>query len=736
MFRGLASILGNAYDIKVFGSQQADETVAFLDAVNGQVIQRCEGHADWVFSLSWSPSGRLLASGSDDKTVRLWESDSGICARVLEGHESEVRVVAFSPCGERLVSASSDDFMLHLWDTDNWTERSHWCSHGDGEDKAKNGVLIAAAWSPDGTSLASAESVELEDDKVQLIIRVRDIVMALERRTWRLEAIENKPLFCFGLAWSPRGDLLAAAVFSEEYDSETEEQHFAIQQQCGVYLWQTRSGELLEQFILPGAEDCRDWFFNCPFRLAWSADGGFLAAAYFNDRYVLWDTRRFMPLAAAEKNQADAGSLPLSLRHLPAALAHLHRLQIYPPLNLLRDVLALLGGEDLKNLAGLTGTEEKRSPDHPADPKRREKDRISPEQDSGEIFPKLLEPLRKLKWPPAARIGLAALVLRGYSSRDEWRPPMPVTSAQLRRQLIQALVGREIPAEPASFSLNRLREQARIIDKTLVGLLKLLGPNAVAEEPGLPLYFIHRLPRIHPHIQLDRRLLSLVPDSRESGQAQQRLPGGERSGLSLRGELPHLLPSQLLLPRELLHSRYLRGELLYRVYSGKEQPRLRPTLIILDVSPPCFGPVEKITRRAAFMLADALYHAQQPVMLLAAGGNNSVYLMEKPSDLLEIWTASTLQPVHAGRTLRAARMLSASLRENSLEPLLLLFSHVYFAADETDMPVKLPRLRGLFVNYPGQKNNRPAWAEQCERWETINASQANSLPEVLMRLIQ
>ena len=51
--------------------------------------------SSWVRSVSWSPDGKLLASGSEDKTVRVWSAEDGSCAKVLSGHRY---VTATIPC--------------------------------------------------------------------------------------------------------------------------------------------------------------------------------------------------------------------------------------------------------------------------------------------------------------------------------------------------------------------------------------------------------------------------------------------------------------------------------------------------------------------------------------------------------------------------------------------------------------------------------------------------------------
>jgi hypothetical protein len=55
-------------------------------------------------SVSFSPSGEHVVSGSQDKTVRLWSVESGELVRTLEGHTGLVTSVSFSPSGEHVLS--------------------------------------------------------------------------------------------------------------------------------------------------------------------------------------------------------------------------------------------------------------------------------------------------------------------------------------------------------------------------------------------------------------------------------------------------------------------------------------------------------------------------------------------------------------------------------------------------------------------------------------------------------
>ena len=80
----------------------------------GENIRTLNGHTDCVMSVSFSPDGKYICSGSDDKTVRLWNVDTGKHVRTLNGHTNNVWSVSFSPDGKYICSGSFDK-TVRLW---------------------------------------------------------------------------------------------------------------------------------------------------------------------------------------------------------------------------------------------------------------------------------------------------------------------------------------------------------------------------------------------------------------------------------------------------------------------------------------------------------------------------------------------------------------------------------------------------------------------------------------------
>ena len=94
----------------------------FKEKPRFELTKTLEGHSDYVHSVSLSPDGTKVASGSGDKTVKLWDVTSGECLQTLEGHSVFVNSVSFSPDGTKLASGSSDT-TINIWEGPRVQER-------------------------------------------------------------------------------------------------------------------------------------------------------------------------------------------------------------------------------------------------------------------------------------------------------------------------------------------------------------------------------------------------------------------------------------------------------------------------------------------------------------------------------------------------------------------------------------------------------------------------------------
>ena len=83
---------------------------------------RVRGHRCYVWSVAFSPDGKILAVASEQGTVRLWDVTTGGSRGSLTGHTDRIRALAFSPDGKTLVTGS-DDRTVKLWDVATGQER-------------------------------------------------------------------------------------------------------------------------------------------------------------------------------------------------------------------------------------------------------------------------------------------------------------------------------------------------------------------------------------------------------------------------------------------------------------------------------------------------------------------------------------------------------------------------------------------------------------------------------------
>ena len=142
---GLGSLRAVAYSPGGTMIATVGQRGTFLwSASDGSLIRRIDGHTDWVNSVTFSPDGTQVLTGSDDQTAKLWSVSDGSLIRTFDGHTDLVRSIAFSPNGTKVLTGS-DDRTAKLW------------SVSDGSlirtfDGPANPVR-SVAFSPDGTKI-------------------------------------------------------------------------------------------------------------------------------------------------------------------------------------------------------------------------------------------------------------------------------------------------------------------------------------------------------------------------------------------------------------------------------------------------------------------------------------------------------------------------------------------------------------------------------------------------------
>jgi WD40 repeat protein len=146
--RGVIKSMAFAPSGTVLATGTMSGAILLRDVQSGVVLAQLDGHTGAVNTLSFSPDGKLLASGGaftpdfkSDNTVRLWSVVTGEQLFVLEGHTDWVTDVAFNPAGTVLASVGGDT--VRLWDV------------ATGDELAVFEGYRNIAWSPDGTLLAA-----------------------------------------------------------------------------------------------------------------------------------------------------------------------------------------------------------------------------------------------------------------------------------------------------------------------------------------------------------------------------------------------------------------------------------------------------------------------------------------------------------------------------------------------------------------------------------------------------
>ncbi|MBD2196362.1 MULTISPECIES: nSTAND1 domain-containing NTPase [Calothrix] len=172
-------------DGKTIASASGDGTIK-LWSLEGKELKTFKGHSASVYSVSFSPDGKTIASASGDKTIKLWNLE-GKELKTFKGHSDSVFSVSFSPDGKAIASASRDNTVI-LWNLVG-KELKTFRGHSDWVSSVK--------FSPDSKTIVSASG----DNTIKL---------------WNLEGKELKTFkghstSVYSVSFSPDGKTIVSA---------------------------------------------------------------------------------------------------------------------------------------------------------------------------------------------------------------------------------------------------------------------------------------------------------------------------------------------------------------------------------------------------------------------------------------------------------------------------------------------------------------------------------------------
>jgi WD40 repeat protein len=309
-------------DGTAIAASSTDKTVKIWTVKTGELTNTLKGHQDWVYSVSFSPNGELIASsgGGSDKTLKLWRRSDGQLLKTIQKAHNGGFHLKFSPNGQLIATAGSDE-VAKLWNVQSILA----IPEPELNVFTHSGILLKAirgnkteptqlSFSRDGAFLAIAsvgktvslwridpilqKNINVSEFRIMRVVITPDgktIATGGADNSIRLWNPEGKLLrtlsghrdWIFGLNFSPDGQWLASA--SED---------------STIKIWRTATGELDRQF----KHD------NKAYDVNFSPNGQLLASIGTDNRLRLWNllTGEQLPPLEVDSNLFYAWSTSFS----------------------------------------------------------------------------------------------------------------------------------------------------------------------------------------------------------------------------------------------------------------------------------------------------------------------------------------------------------------------------------------------------------------------------------------
>ena len=195
---GHSKVLNNASwspDGSSIATASIDGTARIWDASDGKLLKTLT-HTGVVESLTWSPDSSQLATSDQDGTVKVWQLDANRSRQLPNPDDIRFSSLSWSPDGERIVASSQSDLIAVIYDVD--SGEATVLEQGD-----LTCYLSSPSWSPGGDRFVTG-CVKREVKETPARIWQADTGDELER----LESTDGNSL---AAAWSPDGKSIAVA---------------------------------------------------------------------------------------------------------------------------------------------------------------------------------------------------------------------------------------------------------------------------------------------------------------------------------------------------------------------------------------------------------------------------------------------------------------------------------------------------------------------------------------------
>lgn len=247
----------------------SENQIEIWDVGARESVTKLVANTGFIYCVAYHPEGRYVAAAGLDRAIRLWDVETGELVRTYTGHTGFVRDLAFSRDGRRIISAGEDK-SVRLWNVGSESEIATFHGHTHFVNCVSfsgNGLIVASG------SLDQSVKVWFATSEPQL--------------TYKGHVGEGHVR---GLAFGPHGGTIASGSF--RFSGPTGRLH----------LWDPQTGRRLLEF--PHVEEVSS--------VAFSKEGGQLAAAHINGSVTVWNAQTAELLHRLDAHVGEVSSVAFS----------------------------------------------------------------------------------------------------------------------------------------------------------------------------------------------------------------------------------------------------------------------------------------------------------------------------------------------------------------------------------------------------------------------------------------